>query len=374
MNKESIKNAVSLFLHCQKLVAKPKRLRFSDLKYLLDQVMNETEFNHVLKSIFNLADHYFLLEKYKHPTALLVDINKLADRLKLHMNPNQKLIFLTILTKFMKTSAQQENTSLNQALYCIAEIFSFNQKQTDSLKQLFFSEEPGNEDYQDSILITNSPADYKKVMDGMKVIYNPDFNFCVWVKNVKSVNNLMFKLLSIEGEDPKLEIVPGDVCAYNGAIQKLLDKYNITLHTLSSKLLSHSPSLPSYEVPGTERSPVIKLNGPDCRVEIEGVSMITSPLYHFNPVFYWLDKLEEVAPKKMSIHISLRFFNTYTSKIILKIFQRLADLESTGTQADFHWYYEKDDDEMKEAGEHYASIVNRKFNFISIAPINLISA
>jgi len=374
MNKETIKNSVSLFLHCQKLIAKPKRLHYSELKSLLGESMTENEFNGVVKSIFNLADHYFLLEKHQHPTKLLIDINALADKIRLNMNPHQKLIFLTIVLKLIKFNKQENNTHLDRALFCIAEIFSYNMEQTHSIKKMFSDGELEPVDYADSILLTNQAPDYTKVIDGLKVIYNPNFTFKIWVKNIKSVNNMLFKILEYNDPESGTGIKAGDVLAFETSLQGLLEEHHVNLNLLSSKIISNVSAIPRIEIEPTERSPRIILNSSENRIEIEGISMINHPLNFFTPVFYWLEKIKETKPPHLSLHINLNFFNTYTSKIILKILQKAVEMESEDCKVKYYWYHEEDDEEIKEAGEHYASIINRQFTFISTVPSNLISA
>lgn len=374
MNKESIKNTVSLFLHCQKLIANPKRLHYSELKSLVCQHFNESEFNALVKSVFNLADHYFLLEKYQHPTKLLLDINVLADKIRLSMNPNQKLVFLTVILKIIKLNEQENNTHLNQALFCVAEIFSYNEQQTLSIKKMFLFEEPEPNDYQDSILLTNEQPDYKKIIDGLKVIYDPSFCFKIWVKNVKSVNNMLFKILEFNSQESESGIKAGDVLTYKSALQPILEEHSVNLHTLSAKIISNISAIPRIEIPATERSPRIILNSSENRIEIAGISMINHPLNFFEPLFYWLEKIKETKPQNLSLHFNLNFFNTYTSKIILKILQKALELESPECKIKFYWYFEEEDEEIKEAGEHYSSIINRTFTYISTNTTDLISA
>jgi hypothetical protein len=371
MNRQTIKNTVSLFLHCQKLIANPKRLHFSELKSLLNSVIDEEEFNNIVKSIFNLSDHYFLLEKYKHPTSLLVDINELADKIKLSMNPNQKLIFITILFKLMKVNSQEKNTNLERAIYCVAEIFSFNQDQTRKIGKLFMCDVPLVDDYQDSILLTNEAPDYIQVIEGFKVIYNPEFKFKIWIRNVKSVNNMLFKIIEFNQVDTLLGIKAGDVLTYNRGVQSLLNQNDISMNDLTSKIISSTGILSRVEIAATERSPAIVLNTEEKRIEIEGISMTLQPQNFFEPVFYWLEKMKKNNPDELSVHINLTFFNTYTSKVILGIFQKVMEFEKLGLQPKYYWYYEEEDDELKEAGEHYSSIINRDFIYVAKVPSNL---
>ncbi|PBQ33750.1 hypothetical protein CNR22_18840 [Sphingobacteriaceae bacterium] len=374
MNRETQKNNVSLFLHCQKLIAKPKRINYNELRSSLSSLVNESEYHAILKSIFNLADHYFLLEKYQHPTKLIIEINRLADKVRLNMNPHQKLIFITLVLKLIKYNKQENNTHLDRALFCIAEIFSYNQNQTRRIKELFFSDEPKEEDYHDSLLLTHEPPDYIKVIDGFRVIYNPAFRFKIWVRNIKSVNNMLFKIISLCDHDCNYGIKEGDVLPYAGAVMNLLGEYNLTLNDLSSKIIVNISSLPRIEIPATERSPKVILNSLQNRIEMEGISMTNHPLNFYKPVFYWLEKLKDTAPDSFSVHFNLNFFNTYASKIILQLMQKSLELETKGCSVKFYWHFEEDDEEMKETGEHYASIINRSFNFISTSPADLISA
>lgn len=374
MNKETIKNSVSLFLHCQKLIAKPKRLHYSELKSVLGQVITEVEYNAIIKSIFNLADHYFFLEKYQHPTKLLIEINRLADLIRLNISPNQKIVFITFILRLIKINKQEKNKHLENALFCIAEIFSFNIRQTSSIKKLFFNTGPNEDEYKDSVFLTNEQPDCTKVIDGLKVIYNKDFSFKIWVKNVKSVNNMLFKVVEYDDKKLELGLDVGDILTYNSAIQHLLNLHSVSLNSISSKIISNISIPPRIEIESTERSPKVTLSNIENRIEIEGVSMINHPLNFYKPVFYWLEKLKETSPPFLSLHINLSFFNTYTSKIILKIFQKALDFESKECKVKFYWHYEEDDEELKEAGEQYSSIISRQFTFICSSDTSLISA
>jgi hypothetical protein len=370
MTTEITKNIVSLFLHCQKLIPTPKRLSFSSLKSVLNNAIDEAEFNTIVKSIFNVSEHYFLLEREIHPTELLVEINKLADKLKLDINPTLKQIFMILLVKLSKENNQEKNENFNRAIYCVGEIFSYSRNQVDEIKRLFFTDEPGTEDYGNSVLLTNESPDYVKMVDGLKVIYNPEFSFKIWVKNIKSVNNMLYKIIETSLPASISELKAGDVLTHSRYIHRLLEDYKITMDVLSTKILSDSAEIKSIEIPATERSPRVIINKAENKVEIEGVSMILQPHNFFNPVFYWLEKLKQQKPKNFDLHINLSFFNTYTSKIILKVFQMVSDLETVGCKPNYYWYYEPGDDEIKEAGEHYESIIDRQFIFTQTAVAN----
>jgi uncharacterized protein YkuJ len=60
----------------------------------------------------------------------------------------------------------------------------------------------------------------------------------------------------------------------------------------------------------------------------------------------------------------MTYFNTASSKIILDILMRLETLHEDGKNITIEWHYEEDDEDMQEAGEEYADIVEVPFTFI----------
>jgi uncharacterized protein YkuJ len=60
----------------------------------------------------------------------------------------------------------------------------------------------------------------------------------------------------------------------------------------------------------------------------------------------------------------MTYFNTASSKIILDILMRLETLHEDGKNISVEWHYEEDDEDMQEAGEEYADIVEVPFTFV----------
>ncbi len=356
MIREAPKNTITLFLNFQKLIVNPKRLFFSDIKALITGNTDEKGFDKIVNSI-SLAD--------THPGLLVGDIVSLTEKIKSYFNTDQKLIFITTLFKIAINNNQQDNQFVNKAIYGVADVFSYTAEQTDSIKKMFLSDLPTELDYNDSLLLTNVLPDYTEVIDGFKVIYDPSFSFKIWIKNVRSVNSMLFKIIEFDYVDKTIGIVAGDILTYNRSIQSLLESHNITFNKLATKIISNSDLMPRIEIPATDRSPRVILNASESRIEIEGISMTLQPHNFFAPVFYWLEKMKSAQPSSLSFHINLTFFNTYASKIILRMMQKAMELELIGCEIKFYWYYEEEDDEIKEAGEHYASIINKEINFIA---------
>jgi len=61
----------------------------------------------------------------------------------------------------------------------------------------------------------------------------------------------------------------------------------------------------------------------------------------------------------------LVYFNTASSKLILDILMKLEDLHKKGNEVLVKWYFPEDDEDMQEAGNEYADIVEIPFEQIA---------
>jgi len=66
----------------------------------------------------------------------------------------------------------------------------------------------------------------------------------------------------------------------------------------------------------------------------------------------------------------MEYFNTASSKMLLEIFELFKNLHDSGNKVTVDWYYQEDDEDMQDAGEDYADIVELPFNFISYQTIS----
>lgn len=64
--------------------------------------------------------------------------------------------------------------------------------------------------------------------------------------------------------------------------------------------------------------------------------------------------------------MQLEYFNTSSSKCILDLFKKLETIRAAGNEVTVLWHYEADDEDMLEAGEDYAGIINIPFKMILI--------
>jgi ribonucleotide reductase alpha subunit len=96
---------------------------------------------------------------------------------------------------------------------------------------------------------------------------------------------------------------------------------------------------------------------------IEGRSVSENPVEFFEPIINWVNNLKKNHPPKINFTFKLEYFNTSTSKIILHLFRILESFHKNGTEVKIIWFYDKIDEDLREAGKDYQSILKIPFEF-----------
>lgn len=119
------------------------------------------------------------------------------------------------------------------------------------------------------------------------------------------------------------------------------------------------------KIKGTDDTPSVTLDASSSLFEIAGRSLPEDVAAFYNPILEWLDKYNQSANPKTVFNFKLVYFNTASSKLLLDILMKLEELSKTGKEVLVKWHYSEDDEDMKEAGEEYADIVDVPFEQIS---------
>jgi hypothetical protein len=121
------------------------------------------------------------------------------------------------------------------------------------------------------------------------------------------------------------------------------------------------------KIQGTDDTPSVTLDAANSNFEIAGRSLPEDVAAFYKPILEWLDNYSQNPNPKTIFSFKLIYFNTASSKMLLDVLMKLEDLHSNGKEALVQWYYPEDDEDMKEAGEEYADIVDVPFEQIGIS-------
>ena len=117
---------------------------------------------------------------------------------------------------------------------------------------------------------------------------------------------------------------------------------------------------------GSAKTPYVNFDPENGLMELKGRSIPENSIDFYKPLIDWIDKYGRSPKTRSALHMQLEYFNTSSSKCILDVFKKLEAIRAAGNEVTILWHYEEDDEDMLEAGEDYAGIINVPFKMILI--------
>ena len=116
----------------------------------------------------------------------------------------------------------------------------------------------------------------------------------------------------------------------------------------------------------TDETPMVLLDAANLQFEFSGKSLPEDDTSFYGPILDWIDDYaDEMDGEEAVFKFNLIYFNTASSKMILDIFMAIEGMVEDGKNVSVEWIYDEDDEDMEEAGEEYADIVEVPFKMIS---------
>ena len=117
----------------------------------------------------------------------------------------------------------------------------------------------------------------------------------------------------------------------------------------------------TIKIQGTEDTPKIILDAENDIMEISGRSLPEDVAAFYEPVLNWLKEYAENPKEKTVFNFRLTYFNTASSKLLLDILMLLEELKEKNNDVLIKWHFPEEDEDMEEAGDEYADIVDVPF-------------
>ncbi len=100
---------------------------------------------------------------------------------------------------------------------------------------------------------------------------------------------------------------------------------------------------------------------------IEGNSLLENATSFFTPIHEWLSEYQAQPNTENILHLSLNYYNTSSSKHLLKIFLYFKNIMEQGNNVLVKWYGAEEAEYIEEA-EVYESLAKIPFEFIEEIP------
>ena len=119
------------------------------------------------------------------------------------------------------------------------------------------------------------------------------------------------------------------------------------------------------KIKGTDDTPNVILDAENNIIEFSGRSLPEDVATFYAPILEWIDGYAKQPNEKTEVIIKLEYFNTASSKMILDILLKFEEIHNEGHDVVVSWYYMEDDEDMEEAADEYADIVDIPFQKFS---------
>lgn len=119
------------------------------------------------------------------------------------------------------------------------------------------------------------------------------------------------------------------------------------------------------KIKGTDDTPNVILDKDNNIIEFSGRSLPEDVATFYAPILEWIDGYAKTPNEKTEVVIKLEYFNTASSKMLLDILLKFEEIHHEGHEVVVSWYYMEDDEDMEEAADEYADIVDIPFQKFS---------
>lgn len=120
----------------------------------------------------------------------------------------------------------------------------------------------------------------------------------------------------------------------------------------------------TISIEATDETPAVTLNAESNTFDFSGKSLPEDVSTFYNPILDWFDAYSLNPNDETKVDFKLTYFNTASSKCILDILMKLEEISEAGNSVTINWHYQEDDEDMEEAGEEYADIVDIEFDMM----------
>ena len=114
-------------------------------------------------------------------------------------------------------------------------------------------------------------------------------------------------------------------------------------------------------IDGTDRTPEVDFRFDEGLLKLSGRSITENPTKFYNKLAEYLEEYVSEAQQNTVFKVILEYFNTSTSKCLADLFKQLEKLYNSNKGVLVEWYYEEDDEEIKDSGKDYQDIFNLPF-------------
>ena len=122
------------------------------------------------------------------------------------------------------------------------------------------------------------------------------------------------------------------------------------------------------EIEATKSTPSVFIDFSRGLFEFKGRSIPEDPREFYDPILKTIEVYGEQAQEVTLVNIALNYFNTSSSKYILRLLASFSNLNKRVSKVKVNWYYDTSDEDLLETANDIESSCGLKFSYIGIDP------
>jgi hypothetical protein len=132
----------------------------------------------------------------------------------------------------------------------------------------------------------------------------------------------------------------------------------------------------TIRIEGTNVTPRVLFEPLKGSLEISGYSRPENARDFYVPLLEWIERFKEWAitnqknnptAEPFSFKFRYVYFNSSSAKFVYDLILALSDLQKSNIPLKIYWYFDQDDDELREAGEELSDMANVPMHYVEIS-------
>jgi hypothetical protein len=111
------------------------------------------------------------------------------------------------------------------------------------------------------------------------------------------------------------------------------------------------------------KTPYVHFDGESGRMVFRGMSCAENSPEFYRSILSWVENYALRPSPQTVIEMQFKYFNTSSAKCLLDVLNRFLRVREMGSLLVVNWFYEDDDEQMLEAGEHLSEIIGYPFQY-----------
>lgn len=118
----------------------------------------------------------------------------------------------------------------------------------------------------------------------------------------------------------------------------------------------------------TDDTPEINLDSINSIFLFEGISIPENTEKFYSPIISWIKQYSENPNKKNNVTFKLLYYNSTSTLIFTQILKLFELIHKQGNDVEVEWFYNPNDETVKEDGEEFANYFSMPFKLCEITP------